>query len=84
MNPRIYESPRSVAWPSTVITAWIRERVVASGGDPAVVPDEPFTMLRRPEVQRRVGLSGPTIYRRIKAGTFPAPIALDEQPARSA
>ena len=35
-------------------------------------------MLRVPEVLARTGLSRTTIWRRIRAGTFPAPIELGE------
>ena len=35
-------------------------------------------MLRAPEVMARVGLSRTTIWRRVRAGTFPAPLALGE------
>lgn len=37
------------------------------------------TLLRLPEVIKRVGLSGPTIYRRIRAKQFPAPVNLGGQ-----
>ncbi len=33
-------------------------------------------ILRRKQVEARIGLSRSTIYERIKAGTFPAPISL--------
>jgi prophage regulatory protein len=33
-------------------------------------------ILRRKQVESRIGLSRSTIYERIKAGTFPAPISL--------
>jgi len=35
-----------------------------------------LTILRRKQVEARIGLSRSTIYERIKAGTFPAPISL--------
>lgn len=35
-----------------------------------------LTILRRKQVQLRTGLSRSTIYERIKAGTFPAPVSL--------
>lgn len=38
--------------------------------------DAPLRMLRRPEVERRTGLSCSTIYARIAARTFPSPIQL--------
>ena len=34
------------------------------------------SMLRAPEVMERVGLSRTTLWRRVRAGTFPAPIEL--------
>lgn len=34
------------------------------------------TILRRKEVESRTGLSRSTIYQYVKAGTFPAPVAL--------
>ncbi|WP_374264686.1 helix-turn-helix transcriptional regulator [Zoogloea sp.] len=38
-----------------------------------------LTILRRPQVEARTGLARSTIYDRIKAGTFPAPISLGEK-----
>ena len=38
----------------------------------------PSRMLRMPEVMARAGLSRTTIWRRVRAGTFPAPISLGE------
>ncbi len=35
-----------------------------------------LTILRRKQVEKRVGLSRSTIYSKITAGEFPAPIAL--------
>jgi prophage regulatory protein len=35
-----------------------------------------LTILRRKQVEARIGLSRSTIYERIKAGNFPAPISL--------
>lgn len=35
-----------------------------------------LTILRRPQVEARTGLSRSSIYDRIKQGTFPAPISL--------
>ena len=37
------------------------------------------SILRRPQVEARTGLKRSTIYDRIKAGTFPAPISLGEK-----
>lgn len=34
------------------------------------------TMLRQPEVLRRIGLSRTTLWRKIRAGDFPAPFQL--------
>ena len=36
----------------------------------------PYCILRRKQVEARTGLSRSTIYTRIKAGTFPAPVSL--------
>lgn len=35
-----------------------------------------LTILRRKQVEARTGLSRSTIYERIKAGTFPAPVSI--------
>ena len=35
-------------------------------------------MLRPPEVMARTGLSRTTIWRKVKAGSFPAPLVLSE------
>lgn len=37
---------------------------------------KPISVLRLPEVERRTGLTRPTIYRRAKDGSFPKPIRL--------
>jgi prophage regulatory protein len=36
----------------------------------------PISILRRRQVERRVGLTSSPIYARIKAGTFPSPVRL--------
>ncbi len=36
-------------------------------------------ILRRPEVEKRTGLSCSTIYEKMKAGTFPKPVSLSSQ-----
>ena len=38
-----------------------------------------LSILRRKQVEARTGLARSTIYERIKAGTFPAPISLGEK-----
>jgi prophage regulatory protein len=35
-----------------------------------------LTILRRKQVESRIGLSRSTLYDRIRAGTFPAPVSL--------
>lgn len=40
---------------------------------------EPLSLLRLREVKARTALSGSEIYRRIAAGTFPAPVKLGER-----
>lgn len=39
-------------------------------------PQTALAILRRKQVEREVGLSRTTIYRRIKDGTFPPPVKL--------
>jgi len=65
----------TTAWSSVSVIAWMRERLVAAGGDPGEIADEPFSFWRLPEVERRSGLSRPTIYRLAAKGKFPRPIA---------
>ena len=36
----------------------------------------PLTLLRRPEVTARTGLSRSSLYAKLKAGTFPKPVYL--------
>jgi prophage regulatory protein len=40
------------------------------------VPATPTTILRRKQVEARVGLRRSTIYARVADGTFPAPVSL--------
>jgi predicted DNA-binding transcriptional regulator AlpA len=69
---RPHASPSgAVAWPNNLINDWIREQIAAAGGDPAIVPDEPFRMIRLPEVEAKCGLTRSSIYRRIDAQSFP-------------
>lgn len=42
----------------------------------SVVPFGSPSVLRLPAVLRMIGLSRPTLYRMVKAGTFPQPIKL--------
>ncbi|WP_438391690.1 helix-turn-helix transcriptional regulator [Caballeronia sp. DA-9] len=39
-------------------------------------PRTPLAILRRKQVERETGLSRSSIYRRMHAGTFPAPVQL--------
>lgn len=68
---------RAVAWTSTSITGWLRDCLTAAGQNPGEAPDEPFRFLRLPDVKARVGLSTSTIYRKVAAKEFPAPVPLD-------
>lgn len=45
----------------------------------ATASSEALSLLRLPEVKARTGLSGSETYRRIAAGTFPAPVKLGER-----
>lgn len=67
----------TVAWTNKDINNWIRERIIASGLDGSVVPDdEPFRVLKLKDVMERTQLGRSTIYRQIAAGNFPKPIHL--------
>ena len=79
--PPLLSGGRAVAWPSGSVIAWLRARVVASGGDAAVIPNEPTAMWRIPEVERRTGLSRATVYRMAAAGEFPKPVRLSVRSA---
>jgi len=61
---------------------WV-EGVKEKLGGPAVMHPvqsraPPYRMLRFPDVIAATGLSRTTIWRRVKAGTFPAPLSLGE------
>ena len=64
------------AWTSAQVAEWQRQQLAAAGQDTSVVKDEPFRFLRLSEVCKRIGLSKPSIYRRIADGRFPRPIPL--------
>ena len=72
---------RAVAWPSTAVIAWMRDRVTASGGDPALIPDEPAALWRLRTVMERTGLARPTLYRLVAAGQFPKSVRLSSAAA---
>jgi predicted DNA-binding transcriptional regulator AlpA len=67
---------RAVAWPSSAIAAWQRDRIAAAGGDPSIVPETPFKFLRLSDVKELTGLSRSTIYRLAGEQRFPAPVPL--------
>jgi len=68
--------PRAVAWTSGEVIGWMRSRVLASGGDPSCIPDEPTSFWRLKEVVKRTGMARATIYRRVADGQFPKPLTL--------
>lgn len=72
---------RAVAWPSSAVIAWMRDRLAAAGGDPSSIPDEPFRYWRLPEVEQRVGVRRSTVYRWIASRQFPAPLTLAGPPS---
>lgn len=65
-----------VAWTSHSIIQWQRDLVEAAGGDPSIVPDTPFRLLRIAEVKQLTGLSRSSLYRLISEKRFPASIPL--------
>lgn len=69
-------SARAVAWPSSAITRWQRERIAAAGGDASIVPEAPFRFLRLPEVKQLTGLSRSSLYRLCAEKKFPLPVPL--------
>jgi predicted DNA-binding transcriptional regulator AlpA len=70
--------PRAVAWPNTLVLAWLRRRVTAGGGDPSAIPDEPIALWRLPTVLERTGIARSTLYRMARQGSFPKPVSLTE------
>lgn len=68
---------RAVRWPSTQIVEFQRSVLRDAGQNPAMVPDEPFRMLRIAEVEERLGIGEASIYRAMRAGKFPRPVTLD-------
>lgn len=40
------QAPRAVAWANAQVIAWMREQLVAAGGNPASIPDESFSYWR--------------------------------------
>jgi Prophage CP4-57 regulatory protein (AlpA) len=77
----ITSSARAVAIPSPAVVKWMKDRVQAAGGDPAIVPDMEFCLLRPRRVRELTGLSLSTYYRLINDGVFPKPIRIDRQPS---
>lgn len=67
---------RAVAWPSTAVTQWQRERIAAAGGNPSVVKETAFRFIRLPEVKQLTGLSRSSLYRMVKNSTLPPPVPL--------
>jgi predicted DNA-binding transcriptional regulator AlpA len=74
VNPR---PTRSVAWRSTSISKFQRERLAAAGLDPKEVPDDQeFRFLRLPEVMRLLGLPRSSVYRAVSDGLLEPPVPL--------
>jgi len=65
--------PSSVSQTSPPSPAVPPERLTRSAGR------APNAIMRRTEVESETGLSRSTIYQRVKAGTFPAPVKLGER-----
>jgi predicted DNA-binding transcriptional regulator AlpA len=75
-------NPRAVRWPSPAVLKWVRDRVVAAGGDPDQVPDMPFRFLPLAAVKELTGLSTSTLYRMQAAGEFPRAVPVDRASVR--
>lgn len=71
---------RAVAWASAAVIRWMRDRVIASGGNPSDIPNEPASLWRADIVSQRTGLSRASLYRMAAAGEFPRPIRLSVRP----
>ena len=79
---QIHTSAKAVAIPSPAVEQWMRDRIAASGGDPAIVPTMDFCLLHPRRVLELTGLSRSVFYRLIDEGVFPKPIRIDRQPSR--
>lgn len=55
-----------------------KKHATALSADAKVAPRPSNRILRWPDLQQRTGLSRATVYRKIKAKTFPAPIRLTD------
>jgi predicted DNA-binding transcriptional regulator AlpA len=84
MAPHLSQNPRAVRWPSSGVLNWVRERIVAAGGNPADVPDMPFRLLPLAAVRELTGLSTSTLYRMQAAGQFPKAIPVDRASVHAA
>ena len=66
----------AVAWSSTSIAQWQRDRIAAAGGDPSIVPESPFRFLRLQEVMQLTGLSRSAVYKLMEDKRFPPNVPL--------
>ena len=76
-------SPTMVRWTTAQIIEFQRKVLREAGQDPSLVPDEPFRFLALKDVKTRLSLSTTTIYRAMRAGKFPRPVALDNVSSRA-
>jgi predicted DNA-binding transcriptional regulator AlpA len=77
MAPNLSQNPRAVRWPSPAVLNWVRDRIIAAGGDPTDVPNMPFRLLPLAAVRELTGLSTSTLYRMQASGQFPKAIPVD-------
>jgi predicted DNA-binding transcriptional regulator AlpA len=80
---KLAENPRAVRWPSPAVLKWVRDQVVAAGGDPSQVPEMPFRLLPLGAVREMTGLSTSTVYRMQAAGEFPRSVPVDRASVRA-
>jgi predicted DNA-binding transcriptional regulator AlpA len=81
-NPNLSAAPRAVAIPSSVLTQYMRDRVKAAGGDPASVPEVPYSFKRPAAAAEMIGVSLATFYRMVEDGIFPPLIPIDRASSR--
>jgi predicted DNA-binding transcriptional regulator AlpA len=76
IKPSHHRPTRSVAWRSTSIVKFQRQRLADAGLDPREVADGEFRFMRIAEVKHRLGVSTSSVYRFVSAGLLEPPVPL--------